>query len=109
MTLSTILLQAGAGGGAMGQLIMILLIIVVFYFFMIRPQMKKAKEEKLFKQSLLKGDKVVTIGGVHGKIIDVNDTTFIIEVDNNVKLKVEKTAISAEATKQYQPAQPKKS
>ncbi len=93
----------------MGQLIMILLIIVVFYFFMIRPQMKKAKEEKLFKQSLLKGDKVVTIGGVHGKIIDVNDTTFIIEVDNNVKLKVEKTAISAEATKQYQPSQPKKS
>jgi preprotein translocase subunit YajC len=109
MTLSTILLQAGAGGGAMGQLIMILLIIVVFYFFMIRPQMKKAKDEKLFKESLLKGDKVVTIGGVHGKIIDVNDTTFIIEVDNNVKLKVEKTAISAEATKQYQPSQPKKS
>ncbi len=109
MTLSTILLQAVPGGGAMGQLIMILLIIVVFYFFMIRPQMKKAKDEKLFKQSLLKGDKVVTIGGVHGKIIDVNDTTFIIEVDNNVKLKVEKTAISAEATKQYQPAQPKKS
>ena len=103
MTLSTILLQAAAGGGAMGQLIMILLIIVVFYFFMIRPQMKKAKDEKLFKESLLKGDKVVTIGGVHGKIIDVNDTTFIIEVDNNVKLKVEKTAISAEATKQYQP------
>lgn len=108
MTLSTILLQAGAGGGAMGQLIMILLIIVVFYFFMIRPQMKKAKEEKLFKESLLKGDKVVTIGGVHGKIIDVNDTTFIIEVDNNVKLKVEKTAISAEATKQYKPSQSNK-
>ncbi len=70
---------------------------------MIRPQMKKAKLEKSFKDSLLKGDKVVTIGGVHGKIVDVAETTFMIEIDNNVRVKVEKTAISAEATKQYQP------
>jgi preprotein translocase subunit YajC len=104
MTLTTILLQApSAGGGAMGQLMMILLIIVIFYFFMIRPQMKKAKNEKLFKEGLVKGDKVVTIGGVHGKIVEVSDTTFMIEVDSNVRLKVEKTAVSAEATKQYQP------
>ncbi len=104
MTLGYILLQTSAtGSGAMGQLAMILLIIVIFYFFMIRPQMKKAKQEKLFKESLLKGDKIVTIGGVHGKIVEVNDTTFMVEVDNNVKLKIEKTAVSAEATKQYQP------
>ena len=105
MTLTKILLQAGApaGSGAMGQLLMILLIIVIFYFFMIRPQMKKAKQEKLFKESLVKGDKIVTIGGIHGKIVEVNDTTFIIEVDGNVKLKIEKTAVSAEATRQYQP------
>ena len=104
MTLTNILVQAlPSGGGAMGQLIMILLIIVIFYFFMIRPQMKKAKQEKLFKESLQKGDKIVTIGGVHGKIVDVNDTTFIVEVADNVKLKIEKTAVSAEATKQYQP------
>jgi len=104
MHINTILLQAsGAGGGAMSQLLMIVLIIVIFYFFMIRPQMKKAKQEKLFKEGLLKGDKVVTIGGVHGKIIEVNDTTFMVEVDTNVKLKIEKTAVSAEATKQYQP------
>jgi preprotein translocase subunit YajC len=102
MSLNFILLQA-QGSGAMSQLVMILLIIVVFYFFMIRPQMKKAKQEKLFKEGLVKGDKVVTIGGVHGKIIEVNDTTFMIEVDTNVKLRVEKTAVSAEATKQYQP------
>ncbi len=102
MSLNFILLQA-QGSGAMSQLVMILLIIVVFYFFMIRPQMKKAKQEKLFKESLVKGDKVVTIGGVHGKIIEVNETTFMIEVDTNVKLRVEKTAVSAEATKQYQP------
>src|SRR6187402_317119 len=99
--ISTIILQA-AGGGAMGQLIMILMIIVIFYFFMIRPQMRKAKQEKVFKEGLVKGDKVVTIGGVHGKIVEVADTTFMIEVDNNVRLKVEKTAVSAEATKQYQ-------
>ena len=70
---------------------------------MIRPQMKKAKLEKQFKEGLQKGDKIVTIGGVHGKITEVSDTTFIVEVDTNVKLKIEKTAVSAEATKQYQP------
>jgi preprotein translocase subunit YajC len=96
------LLQA-PGSGAMSQLVMILLIIAVFYFFMIRPQMKKAKLEKVFKEGLLKGDKVVTIGGVHGKIVEVSETTFIVEVDTNVKLKIEKSAVSAEATKQYQP------
>lgn len=103
MCINSILLQSAPGSGAMGQLLMIVLIIVIFYFFMIRPQMKKAKQEKLFKESLVKGDKIVTIGGVHGKITEVNDTTFIVEVDNNVKLKIEKTAVSAEATKQYQP------
>lgn len=103
MCINSILLQAAPGGGAMGQLLMILLIIVIFYFFMIRPQMKKAKQEKLFKEGLVKGDKVVTIGGVHGRIVEVNDTTFMVEVDSNVKLKIEKSAVSAEATKQYQP------
>lgn len=96
-----ILLQAPTGGGAAQQLIMIVMIIVVFYFFMIRPQMKKAKQEKEFKESIKKGDKVVTIGGVHGKVLEVNDTTFILEIDTNTKVKIEKTAISAEATKQY--------
>lgn len=108
MTLISILLQVSGGSGAMSQLLMILLIIVIFYFFMIRPQMKKAKLEKQFKETLAKGDKVVTIGGVHGKIIEVQDTTFTVEVDNNVKLRIEKSAISAEATKQYQPAEAKK-
>jgi preprotein translocase subunit YajC len=96
--LLTILLQQG-GGGAYGQLAMILMIIVVFYFFMIRPQMKKTKTENEFKKSLLKGDKVVTLGGVHGRIVEVADTTFLVEVDQNVKLRIEKTAISAEASK----------
>lgn len=97
----SIILQA-QGNPAMSNLFMIGMIVIVFYFFMIRPQMKKAKTEKLFKESIGKGDKVVTIGGVHGKIVEVSDKTFLIEVDNNVRLKIEKSAVSAEATKQYQ-------
>ena len=108
MILQTIFLQAATGGGAGQQLLMILMIVVVFYFFMIRPQMRKAKLEKAFKESLNKGDKVVTIGGVHGKIIEIQDKTFTLEIDTNVKVKVEKTAISAEATKQYQQPEVKK-
>lgn len=102
MNLCNILLQAPpASGGMGGQLIMILLIIVIFYFFMIRPQMRKAKQERLFKDSLQKGDKIVTIGGIHARIIEIAETTFLIEVDSNVKLRIEKTAISADATKAY--------
>lgn len=97
----TILLQAAQGGGGMQQMLMILMIIVVFYFFMIRPQMKKTKLEKEFKESIKKGDKVVTIGGVHGKILEVQDKTFLLEIDSDVKVKIEKSAISAEVTKQY--------
>jgi preprotein translocase subunit YajC len=98
---STILLQAAPSGGGMYNLVMIVMIIVVFYFFMIRPQMKKSKEEKAFKESIKKGDKVVTIGGVHGRILEVNDKTFMLEIDTNTKVKIEKSAISAEATRQY--------
>ncbi|MEP7263194.1 MAG: preprotein translocase subunit YajC [Bacteroidota bacterium] len=106
--LSTILLQAAPSGGGMYNLAMILLIIVVFYFFMIRPQQKKAKDEKAFKDSIKKGDKVVTIGGVHGRILEINDKTFILEIDTNTKVKIEKTAISTDATRQYNAPVPEK-
>ncbi len=97
----SILLQAGQGGGAM-QMVFLVAIIVVFYFFMLRPQIKKQKTERQFRDSVQKGDKIVTIGGMHGKIVEVNDTTFMIEIDSNVKVKVEKSAISADATKALQ-------
>jgi preprotein translocase subunit YajC len=90
------------------QLLMIGLIILIMYFFMMRPQMQKVKKEREFKDSLVKGDKVVTIGGMHGKIVDVSDKSFLLEVDNNVKVRIEKTAVSAEASKQYM-TEPKKS
>ncbi len=87
------------GGGAYTQLIMFGLIFVVFYFFMIRPQMKKAKEEKNFKEGVKKGDRVVTIGGIHGKIMEIEEKTMTLEIDNGVRVRCEKTAISMEATR----------
>src|SRR5947207_651593 len=101
MTVLSIILQASGGGGMM-QIVFLVAIIGVFYFFMIRPQMKKQKTEVQFRATLEKGAKVVTIGGIHGRILEVNDTTFMIEIDTNVKVKVEKTAVSAEATKALQ-------
>ena len=86
------------GGGGPEQLIFLVLILVVFYFFMIRPQMKKAKEQKKFRESIGKGDRIVTVGGIHGKIIDVEDKTFIVEVLDQTRLRVEKTAVSMENT-----------
>ena len=99
MTLLNILLQQQHPGGGMQTLVFFLLIIVVFYFFMIRPQMRKAKLERGFREKVQKGDKVVTIGGIHGKIVEVDATTFLIEVDSNVKLRIEKNSIAVDATK----------
>ena len=97
-TLNMFLLQAqpqGQQGGGYSGLIMIALIFVVFWLFFIRPQNKKQKEEQKFRESLQKGDDVVTIGGIHGKVVEVKATTIMISIDNNVKIEVEKSAISA--------------
>jgi len=80
--------------GDYSTLLMFGMIAIVFYFFMIRPQMKKQKEQKKFKESVKKGDKIVTIGGIHAKIKDVNETTVMIETDGGAKMRIEKTAIS---------------
>ena len=77
----------------MNQLIMLAMILVIFYFFMIRPQMKKQKELKKFREGLQSGDKIVTIGGIHGKILEVADTTLLIGTESG-KLRVDKTAVS---------------
>jgi len=76
-----------------------LLIIVVFYFFMIRPQMNKAKDHKKFIAEIKKGDRIVTTAGIHGKIVDMNDITFLIEVESGVKIRFDKSAVSLEASK----------
>ena len=98
MNLLTILLQAQEGqpqpGGSMwSSLIFIILLIVVFWLFFIRPQSKKAKEEQKFRDGLQKGDKVVTIGGFHGKVVEVKDTTVILSHAPNMEVEVEKTAL----------------
>jgi len=72
----------------------IALIIVVFYFFMIRPQSKRAKEERKFREALKKGDKIVTIAGIHGKILEIDETTAVIETEGQGKLRIEKAAIA---------------
>jgi preprotein translocase subunit YajC len=104
--LEFVLLQAAAAkSNPILQFLPIVAIIVVFYFFMIRPQQKKAKDQKNFRESLKKGDNVVTIGGMHGKIASIEaDDTIMVEVDKGIKLKFEKSSISAESTKKVQPA-----
>jgi preprotein translocase subunit YajC len=73
-------------------------IILVFYFFMIRPQQKKVSDAKKFRESLTKGMNVVTIGGLHGKLVDISENTVWIEVDKGLKLKFDKSAIAVEST-----------
>ena len=95
------LLMAGQGqqGGGSIQLIMLLAIMAVFWLFMIRPQAKKAKEAKKFQENMQKGDKIVTIAGIHGTVNKVNDDgTLLIETSPGSYLKIEKTALSMEWT-----------
>jgi len=96
--IATVLLQAAGGGLGVQQLVVFGLIAIVFYFFMIRPQVKKQKDQKKYVNELKKGDKVVTTVGIHGRIIDLNETTFLVEVDNG-KIRFDKSAISLEASK----------
>ncbi len=96
-TLFIVLQATGAGQGLLGLWPM-LLIIVVMWFFMIRPQMKRQKELKTFRDSLKKGDKIVTTGGIYGKVVEINDFTILMEVEGGVKLKVDKSAVIKDMT-----------
>lgn len=92
--------QPAAAGSNWTFLIMMGLIFVVMYFFMIRPQQKKQKELVKFRQSLQKGDKVITAGGIYGRVAEVNekDSFILLEVDSNVKVKVDKSSIVKDIT-----------
>jgi len=97
MNFTNILLMAppqDGSAGSIGAFLPLILIVVVFYFFMIRPQMKKTKEIKKFREALKKGDKIITIGGIHGKIVEMQETTVTIEVEGQNRLKIEKSAIA---------------
>jgi len=87
--------QTPQGPSLLSNLLLFGGIMIIFYFFMIRPQQQKIKKEKEFRESLKKGDKIVTIGGLHAKIVQVDEKTVIVEVDNHLKLTFEKDAIKA--------------
>jgi len=78
---------------------MMVLMFGILYFFMIRPQQKKAKDQKKFAEEIKKGDYVVTIGGVHGRIAEVEDDTIIVEVERGARIRFSKSAVSMESTK----------
>ena len=98
------LLQAAqtAQGGGWSMWVMLLLIFVVMWFFMIRPQRKQQKELQNFRDSLKKGDKVVTIGGIYGTVCEIKEGSVLIEVDNNVKIRVSKQALVKDFTENAQ-------
>jgi preprotein translocase subunit YajC len=98
----TLLLQAQTGS-QLPSLLFMGLIVVVFYFFMIRPQQKKAKDQKAFISELKVGDKVVTIGGAHGRIAEMEDDTVVIEFERGARIRYTKSAVSMENTKATAP------
>ena len=83
-----------AGNSGASSIIMIVVMIVIFYFFMIRPNMKKQKEAKKFRENLMPVQKVVTIGGIHGKILEISETTVLIQSEGS-KLRLEMSAIAS--------------
>lgn len=102
-----ILLQAAAGQGSfLSSWGLILILFVVFYFFMIRPQQKRQKEIKKFREGLAKGDSVVTAGGIHGKIVeaDPNVTYLLIEIASGVRIRVDKGSVYPSAAEVAQAA-----
>lgn len=92
MLLNSILLEAAQGNGMM-QILMIVVLIAVFYFFMIRPQNKKQKEIKKFRDGIQKGDKVITAGGIYGTIKEIKETHFVLEIADNVKISIDKGSV----------------
>ena len=88
-----------------GGMLMMVAIFVVFYFFMIRPQSKRQKEIKKFRDSLKQGDKVITAGGIHGKIKNVKENTVTLEIADGMNITVEKTSIYATAPEESEQPQ----
>ena len=104
---SYILLEAQQGGG-ISMIIMLGGMFLIMYFFMIRPQMKRQKEAKLFRDAVKKGDRVVTIGGLHGKVVSVSEKTLVLEFETG-KARVDKAAISPQGSAESQELEAKAS
>lgn len=91
----TVLLMSppAEGSNPLTTFLPLILIMAVFYLFMIRPQMKKQKELRTYRDSLQKGDKVVTTGGIYGKVVEINDQVVSVEIADKIKIKIDKSAI----------------
>ena len=93
--INNIFFQIGGGEGGNQQLVFFVVVFAVFWFFMIRPQVKKQKEETKFRSEIKKGDKVITLGGIHAKVLETNDETLIIQAEGGTsKFKINKTSIA---------------
>lgn len=96
MNLLSILLQAtGGGASAYSGILMMVVIIAIFYFFMIRPQQKKQKEIQKSRAAMKPGDKVVTAGGIFGKIREISDHYMVVEIADGVKIRIDKASVYA--------------
>ena len=93
MTLTTILLQQAAQNSGWTSIIMMVALIAIFYFFMIRPQQKRQKEIQKAREALANGDKVITAGGIYGKVKEVSEKYFIIEIAENTRIRVDKDSV----------------
>lgn len=90
---SLFILLDGGGAADFSGIIMIVALILIFYFLMIRPQQKRQKEIKKFREGLKEGNRIVTAGGIHGKILSVKEHTFIISISDNCKITIEKSSV----------------
>lgn len=90
--------QQGKEQSPLATWLPLILILVVFYVFMILPQSRRAKKQKTFRESLKKGDKVVTTAGIHGKIVEIDANTMVIELEEKTKMRVDLAAVSMEST-----------
>lgn len=97
MNLLSILLQASGGANQWSGIVMMVVIVAIFYFFMIRPQQKKQKEIAKAREALQAGDKVITSGGIYGKIKEIGDIYMLIEIADGVRIRVDKTSVFASA------------
>lgn len=98
MNLLTVLLQAAAGGASQWSgIVMMVVIVAIFYFFMIRPQQKRQKDIAKAREALSVGDKVITSGGIYGKIKEIGDVYMVIEIANGVSIRIDKTSVFASA------------
>ena len=95
MNLTLIMLQDAAAGSGFSSIILIVAFIAIFYFFMVRPQQKKQKEINKFRSELNNGDRVITAGGIYGIIKDIKDNYIILEIADNVRIKIDKNSIYA--------------